>query len=66
MKKVTSHPEIKKHIRWAQRKKYCTQCIYPWYDGMCECGGMIHEGSERFNKVSELAFKLKEKGWDLN
>jgi hypothetical protein len=29
---------LKDHIAWAKSNELCTQCTYPWHDGICECG----------------------------
>jgi len=29
---------LRKHIQWAKESGLCEQCVYPWHDGICECG----------------------------
>jgi len=47
----TTPIEVVKHMKWAKRKNLCTQCVHPWYDGLCECGG----GSEYNDKMQRVA-----------
>lgn len=30
--------QIREHYQWAKAEDWCTQCTFPWYDGICECG----------------------------
>jgi hypothetical protein len=48
------HPEIQKHIRKALVAHQCTQCQYPWFDGICSCG----KWGEEEKRIQELAVSL--------
>ena len=61
-----SHPEIKKHIKWAKANGYCIQCQHPWYDGFCtdnvKCK-KTEEIQKEMTRIETLAISLLEQGW---
>jgi len=56
--------EVKEHMKWAKNQGFCTQCIYPWFDGICECGNSI-KYKERMNKIAEIAIAIEDQHYKL-
>ena len=51
--------EVIKYMEWAKKQKLCTQCIHPWYDGMCDCGNSS-KYKDKMDKISTLVNKTNE------
>lgn len=65
-KKIIDHPKIKAHIEKMKALNRCAQCIYPWFDGLCECVPLSpwrDKEEKEFEKITRLYFKLLKKGW---
>lgn len=37
MKKITDKEKLERYAKRVKKQGYCTQCQYPWHDGICEC-----------------------------
>lgn len=58
---------LKNHVIAFRNKGYCTQCIFPWYDGMCECNREFNEQSDQYDRrISRIAMEFYKKGDHLN
>lgn len=62
VKKLVNHPEIKAYQKKMRKDNRCEQCIYPWYDGLCECGETDTDMSQS-DVIAILAYQLMKNGW---
>lgn len=51
------------HIAWAKEAGLCTQCTYPYHDGLCECEWNKHRGVKTAERIGH---DLIEAGENLN
>jgi len=52
--------EIKLHMKWAKKMGYCSKCIHPWFDQLCDCGNYVKH-IEKMKYIFELYLKTEER-----
>jgi len=54
---------INDHMKWAKDNGFCTQCIHPWFDGLCSCGNYA-KYANRIDAITILALEELDEDWD--